>query len=63
MFKCPECDQPTKFHDLCNDCVDKFMKELDEELKDMDRPLWSHNFGMLSPWRFFRKKLSRKKGV
>ena len=56
MYKCPECGQPTKFHDLCNNCVDKFMEELDEGLRKMDQPEAVHDFSKLNPLRFFVRK-------
>ena len=37
---CPECKQPTRHRDLCDDCVDKFMKELDRDLERFLRPTW-----------------------
>jgi len=40
MNTCPECKRPTEFHDLCNDCIDKFMKELDKDLERFLRPTW-----------------------
>jgi len=63
MYKCPECGQSTKFYDLCNDCVDKFMKELDDELKDIEHPMWMYNFIIPNPFRFLKRKIKQMKGV
>jgi len=56
MYKCSECGQPTKFRDLCNSCANKFMKELDDELRKMDRPEVVRDFSKLNPLRFFVRK-------
>jgi len=31
-YHCSECGQETQFHNLCNDCVNKFMEELDKDI-------------------------------
>ena len=62
MYQCSECGQTTTFHNLCNDCVDKFMKELDEDLKKSDRPMWLYNSVILNSLRFLNHKMKQVKG-